>query len=372
MASKGFNKRTSEKHNHILEKRLEFLFDLHNRGVDIGREKHQLLLDHKYIEPDVGTYDFDRTIKHKLNRKLVKDYVVKAPAEFAADEHTDIVFIDEDLAVSSVKVVEQEDYESHDNFKYRGQRNVETKEWKPDHDTLLNYPVAFVKWIDSINNGFSNKTEYNKFRLYKQQATSWLAENESFNDYNTREGQLDFAFKEKQQCTDNSLYFLNKYLQLKEGDVGEGGRKYTAWECQAVVCFLFDCGYSLIIGKGRQIGFSSVIGGLCMKRITLHKSYFVKFITESQVKGKEIFEDKVKYGFYHLPTWMKPTVNNDREDLLALFYKPAKGDRAGAESKMQVVPPTTTAINGGSPNLVAIDEAGLISILGDMITEGQN
>lgn len=371
MSRQKWTKEKKQENQHIEESRLEFLFDLHNKGVAITAEQYQLLVKHKYIEPDVGTYDFDRTRKHKLNRTLLKDYVVKSDAEIAADQRTDIVTIDEDLSVSKVKVVEQEEYEAHENFEYRGKRLVETKEWKPNQDDILNYSKPFVQWIDSINSSFLNMIPYNKFRLYKQQAMGWLAENESFSDYGTKEDQYEFAYREKERCTDNSLYFLNKYLQLKEGDTIEGGRKYTAWECQMVICFLFDCGYNLLIGKGRQIGFSSTIGGLCAKRLIFHKSYFVKFITESLLKGQEIFEDKVKYPFYHLSEWMKPTVNNDRDDLLALFYKPVKGDIAGVESKMQVVAPSVTAINGGSPNLVAIDEVGLINILGEMINEGR-
>ncbi len=371
MARSKWTKEKKQENQHIEEQRLEFLFEMYNKGVALTRERYQFLIDHKYIQPDVGTYDFAVRRPHLLNRKIAKRYEVKTEVEFAADEHVDVVSIDEDLSVSEVKVVEQEEYESHDNFEYRGKREIETSEWKPDQDHILNYPKGLVKWIDSINNGFLNKIPYEKFRLYKQQATAWLALNEHFGDYGTKEDQYAFAFKEKKRCTDNSLYFLNKYLLLKEGNVTEGGQRYRAWECQMVICFLFDCGYNLLIGKGRQIGFSSTIGGLCAKRLIFHKSYFIKFITESLLKGQEIFEDKVKFAFYKMPPWMKPTVNNDRDDLLALFYKPVKGDIAGVESKMQVVAPTKTAINGGSPNLVAIDEVGLIDILGEMMNEGR-
>jgi len=370
MAIRAYSEWTTEVHKYVTEKRLEFLFELYNKGIALAPAQLELLTEYEYIKPDVGTYDFDRTTKNKLNRKLVKNYDVKSEAEFAADERVDIVEADENYIKSDIEVISSEKHEKQE-FQYKGKRKIETHEWKPDQDNILNYPKAFVKWIDSINNGFLNKTSYEKFSLYKQQAASWLAKNESINDYNTSDEQYNFAYREKQQCTDNSLYFLNKYHLLKEGDTSQGGRKYKAWECQAVICFLFDCGYNLMIGKGRQIGFSSTIGGLCEKRLIFHKSYFVKFITESLLKGQEIFEDKVKFPFYHLPSWIKPTVNNDRDDLIALFYKPVKGDIAGVESKMQVVAPTVTAINGGSPNLVAIDEIGLIDILGKMMNEGR-
>ena len=54
-----------------------------------------------------------------------------------------------------------------------------------------------------------------------------------------------------------------------------------------------------------------------------------------------------------------------------MFYRPGKGEIGGVDSKLEVVAPTTTAINGGAPNLVALDEVGLIDILGKMMNEGR-
>lgn len=335
----------------ILDKRLEFLYELHQEGVDIGEERINLLKTHKYIDDD-RVYESAETVVPTINKALNIDDSVKSKAEIAADAYVDI--IDQD-----------------NNVTYDGGKEIKTSDWKPPVDEILDYSKEFVRWIDSINTGFANKIEYKKFSLYVQQAEAWLAKNESFSDYSTSESQMEFARTEKQKCTDNSLYFLNKYHTLKEGDISSGGRNFKAWHCQEVVCYLFDCGYNILIGKPRQIGFTSTIGGLCAKRIIFHKSYFVKFITKSLQKGEEIFEDKVKFPLYHVPDWMRPTVNNDRDNLLRLFYRPGKGEIGGVDSKLEVVAPSVTAINGGAPNLVALDEVGLIDILGKMMNEGR-
>jgi hypothetical protein len=69
---------------------------------------------------------------------------------------------------------------------------------------------------------------------------------------------------------------------------------------------------------------------------------------------------------------MKPEVGNDRDNLLRFTRKTEKkGSKGGVNSKIQVVAPSVSAINGGSPQLVLIDEAGYISILGKMIKEAR-
>ena len=354
------------KHYNKLDKRLEFLFEIYNSGVKLTDEQMALLRSNEYIKQD--STDYERVKPDKYHDGISKDYSINNALERDADSYVDISDNGEEIP----DMMTPKEYDKHkQGLVQEGMKEVSTEDWMPKPDEALNYTNDFVKWIDSINKGFSNKIHYKRFELYKQQAQQWFSENEAMSDYTKYDDQLNYARREKKRCTENSLYFLNKYHVLKEGDISSGGRGFKAWECQAVVCYLFDCGHCLFIGKPRQIGFSSVIGGLCMKRIIFHKSYFVKFITKSLQKGEEIFEDKIKFPLYHIPDWMRPTVHNDRDNLLRLFYKPSKGRIGGVESKLEVVAPIVTAINGGAPNLVAIDESGQISILSKMINEGR-
>ena len=175
------------------------------------------------------------------------------------------------------------------------QNGILTTEWKPNHKEF-EYPKDFVDWVDSINTGWQNKVKYIPFELYCRQAESWLRDETELTDFQTEEEQYDWLTEEITRCQDNSLYFCNKYGWIKEDKSENGMLKYKAWEAQRVLLFLFDCGHSMMIGKARQIGFTTTMCLAGMKRVNLNKSYFIKFVTHSERKGLEIFRDKVKEG----------------------------------------------------------------------------
>lgn len=347
---------------------LDFWYSLHLESIEIGLEREQELRANGYIstanELDEGRKQ-EKVVE--LNKRLHRDEYSKGEGEHIADSYINVREGDE---VPEVEVIDEDTRDRVlDKSYYDGSRVIRVKDWKVERDARGAWDKSFCAWIDSINADFGTKKFYKPFELYRQQAYGWLSEGARFNDFKTDMEKLEYARMEKRKSTANSLYFLNRYHSLKDSDRGDSG--YTAWECQEVVCYLFDLGANLLIGKPRQIGFTSTIGGLGNKRITLHKDYFCKFITHTLKKGEEIFEDKIKYPFAHLPFYMKPSVANEQENLLRLLYKPKKGDIMGVDSKLQVVAPTVTAINGGTPNLVMVDEIGMIGILTEMLNEGR-
>ena len=164
------------------------------------------------------------------------------------------------------------------------QRRILTTEWKPSHKEF-EYPKEFVDWIDSINSGWQNKLKYKPFDLYCEQARQWLEDDTVITDLDNEEDQYNFLATEIQKCNDNTLYFCNKYGWIKEDKAENGMLRYQAWDAQKVLLFLFDCGYSMMIGKARQIGFTTTMCLAGMKRVNLNKSYFIKFVTHSKDKG---------------------------------------------------------------------------------------
>jgi hypothetical protein len=213
---------------------------------------------------------------------------------------------------------------------------------------------------------------YKPFILYVEQSKQWLKETKTIHDCESFSEQRDFAFNEMQRCAENTLYFMDKYLQLKEGDVSTGNMKYLSKPVHKVLCFMVDCGYSMMVGKPRQIAATSTLGGVALCKAMTRKNFFLKMVAQDKDKTIEIFEDKIKYPFTELPPWMKPEVLNDRDNLFRFAKKTAlKGTKSGLNSKIQVVAPSGSAINGGSPQMVLVDEAGYISILGRMIKEAR-
>jgi hypothetical protein len=246
-----------------------------------------------------------------------------------------------------------------------------TSEWKPKHREF-EYPREFVDWIDSINSGWQNKVRYIPFELYCRQAESWLRDETEITDFQTEEEQYDWLTEEITRCQDNSLYFCNKYGWIKEDKAENGMLKYKAWDAQRVLLFLFDCGYSMMIGKARQIGFTTTMCLAGMKRVNLNKSYFIKFVTHSERKGIEIFRDKVKWAFTKVPVFLAQEVKNWTDQVMSLEKKGGKKGRdEGGGSRFQVDSPQVDAINGGSPSAVFVDEIGLFEIFGEMMREGR-
>jgi hypothetical protein len=247
------------------------------------------------------------------------------------------------------------------------------KDWKPTHEEFK-YPKEFVDWIDSINSGWQNKIKYEPFELYRNEAERWLNDPTDILDFDSEEDQFDWLLQEIEKCRSNTLYFCNKYGYIKEDKApdGSGMLKYKAWEAQEVLLFLYDCGYSMMIGKARQIGFTTTMCLAGMKSVNLNKSMFIKFVTHSKEKGIEIFRDKVKWAYTKIPGYIAQEVKNWTDQVMN-FDK--KGDRKGREegggARFQVDSPAVDAINGGSPSKVFVDEIGLFEIFGEMMREGR-
>ena len=253
---------------------------------------------------------------------------------------------------------------------YQMMRPVMRSQWQPE--SLLDHTKEFVHWIDSMLYGaFSSKAFYKKFDYYKAQAWQWLQDTDTYLSYRTEEERRDFILREYDRCEENTLYFANKYGQLKEGDAALGYLDYKAREHHAVIFYLCDAGYNLIGGKGRQIGFTSAMGIFAAKKLVFSHNFFLKFISEDEDTTEEIFGDKIKYPFSVLPKWMKPPVRSDRGTRLELSDKKKKGEQGFPNSRIVVIPPRKTGVNGGSPQLVLIDEIGNIGILGEMLNEGR-
>jgi hypothetical protein len=234
------------------------------------------------------------------------------------------------------------------------QNGILTTEWKPKYKEF-EYPKDFVDWVDSINTGWQNKVKYIPFELYCRQAESWLRDETELTDFQTEEEQYDWLTEEITRCQDNSLYFCNKYGWIKEDKSENGMLKYKAWEAQRVLLFLFDCGHSMMIGKARQIGFTTTMCLAGMKRVNLNKSYFIKFVTHSERKGIEIFRDKVKWAFTKIPVFLAQEVKNWTDQVMSLEKRGGrKGREEGGGSRFQVDSPQIDAINGGSPSAVCL------------------
>ncbi len=367
MAADDSTKESRIRQKIVRENELDFLEELKDKGVQLNNDQKNKLRKHRNNE------ELPKPPRKGQNQKPGTDDSVKTPEQISADSYIDVLKEGDELAKEEFSILKTEAYDKFAQssvFKYQGGKVITKDDWMPKDK--INHNKDFVNFIDSILDNFQSMVAYKPFQMYCQQTEDWLAENGSESDYSQIDLKKDYCFEELRRCDENTLYFLDKYLYLKEGDRTTGNMKYLSKPVHKVICFMADCGYSVMVGKGRQIAATSTYGGIALKKVVFTKNFFLKFVTLDKEKGIEIFDDKIKYPLSQLPIWMRPGVLNDRDNFLRLGNKSAKkGEDKGVNSKLQVVAPTVSAINGGSPQLSMVDEAGYIKILGGMMKEAR-
>ena len=352
-----------------LVRHLEFLYQCYQDGLTLGNDKLKLLEKNGYIESK-------KEVLPKKPFETKKNSVAdgRTEGEERADAMVDVIDVTEEefqeIAVDDVISSKVYSDINDDRFIYQGGKEVTKKDWLPK--SRIYHTPEFVAWIDSINSGFQKMISYKPFQMYCQQAADWLEDTSSIYDYETEDQRREWAFTEMARMKENSLYFLDEYLHVKEAEGFDGGyMDYKAKPVHKVMAFLMDCGYNVEMGKGRQIAATTTVGGLALCRVMTRKNYFVKLIAQDEKKVQEIFDDKIKWAHSEMPDWLFQVPKNDRDNLLYLGKQREKGKISGANSKIEVIAPSVSAINGGAPPLVLIDEGGYIGILGKMIKEAR-
>jgi len=352
----------------VRENHLDFLYNLFCDGIDIGQENRDHLVSNGYITEAtrVNGKEIDLSDIHKVNKHTLAIDTEKSTKTNHAIDIIEQEAPSEALLefISDNELVARREKYKH---KFEGRKNpILRHEWLPESTT--DHEDDFIDWINSINKlGFNNKKYYRKFSLYVQQSYAWLQDRTNYTDFDDEDIREDWKQQELKRCAENSLYWLNKYVWYKEGDAEAGKVKYVAAPAHEFLAYMEDCGYSMGIAKGRQMAATTTLMSLDVHDVIFKRNHFMKFITEDIDKAQEIIEDKLKFAFAELPDWMRPDVLNERDNMFKMGYKHEKGTKKGVGSKIQVAAPKRTAIAGGAPQKVKIDEAGNIKILGIMI-----
>lgn len=352
----------------VRENQLDFLYKMYLDGIAIGNDNVEMLKKHRYIKPPKTEVTPAGPAIEKINEFGLK---YSNEANTRADANIDIIELDPSVFTSHYDILTDTEFDirrkSYGHVFEGRKKEISSDEWKPESNTV--HSPEFIDWINSINRfGFRNKVKYRKFTLYAQQAYTWLQENKTPRDFEHDDDRLEYIIEELRRCDENSLYFLNKYVYYKEGDDLSGRVKYIAAPAHEFLAYLNDCGYSVGLAKGRQMAATTTLMALDVHDMVFKPNFFIKFLTEDEDKAVEIFNDKLKFCFETLPQWMQPDVLNYRDNFFKLAKKgEEKGQTEGVGSKMEVVAAKRTAIAGGAPQKVKIDEAGNIKILGIII-----
>ena len=347
---------------------LDYLYDLYQKkGVKLNKKQLKALEDSGYIQKErIPVKAPGKSPNPEFNES------VKSELSVQQDKYIDVIDnYGGEIDSSNDIVIEADEYNSEEflkRFQYSGGKDITVASWMPR--SVTEHTNEFYRWINSINAGFQSMEPYIKFQMYCQQSSDWIAQNDNINNYETIQEKKEYIWREFERCQQNTLYFADKYCLIKEADLN-GDVSYIGKPVHKVMFYLFDCGYSFMMGKPRQIAATTTLGICATKKTIFTKNFFIKMIAQDREKVIEIYDDKIRFPMGELPDWMQPSVLNDRDNFLRLGSKKGKGKSKGINSKLQVVAPSVSAINGGAPNLVLIDEAGYIGIIGKMMREAR-
>ncbi len=319
-----------------------------------------------YKKPEDLRVRYKSEIATEAIRDEKKTYVDPNPAftiekEREADSHVNI----------TIEVKKEDMIEVKHVFTGTAANDRGDFDWKPDKETLYEHTEDFYRWINAINTGFQNIIEYKPFNLYVQESQGWLHERKDMNSFRTREELKGYIREERRRCVRNSLYYLDKYHYFKDAESRTGFTKYTARKGQQVLCFLVDCGYSMFIGKARQVYFTTTLFGIGLKNIMMRKSFYLKIISADDKKAKRTFEDKFKSPYYQVSQMLRPAKRYTDQQGQMGFHMDKKTMEGGG-SIATVETATEDAVNSGEPAMIYIDEMGLIDIIVLMIENAKS
>ena len=355
--------------NYIHNRLREFRLGLYLVGIDIGFKRVQWLGALGYISSQIrdgAPVKHDNVMQHKYVSKFVITRDGTLSAYSTPESGTPEAYVYESKQYN----INLDDLKLAKAVKNNKWKEIKKSDWAIDD--VFKLPDDVYEFILNINKGWQFYKECDRFNTYREQAYIWLERNYTLDPSWSEEEQLDFLEAERARCLENSLYAVNKYLWAKDPDdpmIGEF--KVKAWKAQEVVLFLIDLRLSLIIGKLRQIGFTTIIAGLFGIRTMLSKNYFAKFVAQKEKKSDEIFEDKVKFAISKCDSYMKPSFANWSGEKVTFGVPVKKGAERPTESKFEVVAPSEDAINGGTPSITLLDEIGFMKLFGAIMSQGR-
>lgn len=311
--------------------------------------------------------------------KLKREGVIDDDRYLDDVEKSPEVFPDADINTAVKALVNQEEAQAGgviDDFEIEDDALISKDDWMPynENDGISKPELDFIMWVNSFSvAGYSNAITYKKFEIYKRQCRAWLKENRSIYDCRTEDEEDEFLESEVTKIQTNTSYGIRKYGKLKEAETDKGYLLFgdSMYDVQDALCFVMDCGYSPIIPKCRQIGISSVFGYIVVFKALLKLNFFAKFLTYDEKKTEEIFEDKIKYAYAELPDYLRSLTPNWSQTRVTFSGTKEKGRVQSGMRKISCEVASTTAINGGSPNLVLVDEASFVKILTEMVDEAE-
>lgn len=146
------------------------------------------------------------------------------------------------------------------------------------------------------------------------------------------------------KCTEDLLYFAEKYFYIINGDKGRILIPLHDYQKKALE-MMRDNRFSLLLFS-RQVGKTTISTIFCLWVACFKADQNILIVANKEATAKEILK-KVKLAFEELPGWLKPGTVNYKEESVVL----------GNGSRISITTTTGSAGRGMAANILFVDEA---------------
>ena len=157
----------------------------------------------------------------------------------------------------------------------------------------------------------------------------------------------DVMFDEYENCMDDYMYFITRYMKIVQLDKGIIPFEPYDYQKKMIKNF-YENRFSINLCP-RQCGKTTIVTGFMLHFAVFNENKNIAILANKQATAIEIL-DRIKLSYENLPKWMQHGVRTWNKTEIVL----ENGTKIGAYSS------SSSAIRGQSINIVAIDEAAFI------------
>jgi len=170
---------------------------------------------------------------------------------------------------------------------------------------------------------------------------------------NLKKSNVEVQYTKKQmaeyiKCAEDPIYFFKKYIKIV--NVDKGLIKFKPYDFQEDIVELATSERFVICKMPRQTGKTTTIAALLLWYVLFNESYNIAILANKMQQSREIL-GRIQLAYEHLPKWLQQGVLEWNKGNIELENG----------SKILASATSSSAVRGGSFNLVYLDEFAFVS-----------
>lgn len=149
------------------------------------------------------------------------------------------------------------------------------------------------------------------------------------------------------KCSEDPIYFVKTYCKIV--NVDRGLVQFELWDFQEEMIEQFDANRFVICKMPRQVGKTTTVAAFMLWKVLFFKNYSIAILANKDRQAREILS-RIQLMFEHLPKWLQMGVTEWNKGNIELEN----------ESKILAAATSSSAVRGGSFNLVYLDEFAFV------------